>query len=83
MEESGELEDGKIRLLRSRAVQEECIRVNLQGEGAVCGQPCRRVSQPRQGLRDRRVPVGIERNRAGRGLARTRELAQARRDVRG
>ena len=81
MQKTGELDDGEIQLLRPRAVEEECIRVNLQGQGPATGQPRRRVGQPCQALCNRRMPVRVEGNRAGCRLARSRELGQSGRDV--
>jgi hypothetical protein len=83
MQKAGEVDDGEIRFLGARAVEQKCIGVHLQGERSAIGQPRRRVGQPRQRLRDRGVPVRIQGNRAGCGLARARELGQARRDVKG
>lgn len=81
MQEAGELDDGEVRLLRPRAVEEECIRVNLQRQRPAIGQPRRRVGEPRQALCNRRMPVRVQGNRAGCRLARTRELRESGRDV--
>jgi hypothetical protein len=83
VQQTGQLDDGKVRLLLARSVDQQRVGVDLQGKGTAIGQARRRLGQAGQRLGDRRVPVRIEGNRAGGGLARSRELGQARRDVSG
>ena len=83
MQQPGQLDDGKVRLLLARSVDQQRVGVDLQGKRTAIGQARRRLGQAAQRLGDRRVPIRIEGNCAGGGLARSRELGQARRDVSG
>jgi hypothetical protein len=83
VKQPGELGDRQVRLWRARTIDEQLVGVNLERKRPAMGQPRRGLGEPRQRLPDGRMPVWIERDRACRRLARSREIGQACGDVGG
>ena len=82
MQQGGQLAQRRIGPRRGAAIDGQAIgrrgnRERTAGGGAGGG-----VDEARQGADDGGMPVGIERHRAGGGLARARKVDQPLRDVR-